>query len=145
MSAFIPPQYIADDYQKIEVYKRIAAIESREEAKRPSKPNSKTGSGNSRRACAICLTSPAPWHPPEDRYVPVQGRVRAVPVPRERGARAPELMRVLERFRSIATLSATQPPQISLRRKSLQVREMLELSRKFALELIDCEQVAEPV
>ena len=147
ISAFIPPEYIADDYQKIEVYKRIAAIESREEA-RSLEAELKDRFGKLPKSVrhlfdiallkSMCTRLRIDTFLCRDGFAQFRFHASAALEPRE-------LMRVLERFRSIATLSATQPPQISLRRKSLQVREMLEMSRKFALELIDCEQVAEPV
>lgn len=140
ISAFIPPEYIGDDYQKIEVYKRIAAIESQEEAKALAEelkdrfgapPASVRNLFDIALVKSMCTRLRIESFLCRDGFAQFKFHASAVLEPQE-------LMRVLERHKRMATFSATQPPQISLRRKSLNARDMLEFCGKFAAELIDC-------
>lgn len=140
ISAFIPPGYIGDDHQKIEAYKRIAAIESREEASALTAelrdrfgepPESVLRLFDIALIKSMCMRLHVDAFLCKDGFAQFKFHSEA---PLDPG----RLVRVLERYRRVAVFSATQPPQIMLRRKALTVREMLEFAERFAAELIDC-------
>lgn len=147
LSAYIPPAYIGDDYQKIEVYKRIAGLENRSEAKSlvaelrdrfGAPPEAVRSLFDIALVKSMCTRLRVDAFLCRDGFAQFRFHQSAVLEPKE-------LMGVLERYKRIAAFSATQPPQISLRRKSLNVKGMLEICGRFASELIDCAMVAEPV
>ncbi len=143
VSAHVPPEYIGDEMLRIEAYKKIAAVDGMQTAKRVREELTDRYGEPPRPVENLILISLIKGFAARAGLASVTraGKVYTLKYGPERGPDVNRLLSVLAQYEDVAQLKAAEPPYIVLRPKDGSIDELLRFLKDIRRCIIDGHQV----